>query len=313
MIDYIRALKAIAPDIVLTYTIKPNVWGGLAAQFEKIPYIANVTGLGMALERNTAWKTLSVPLYRVALRKASHVNFENNSDADFFERHRIALGRHSVFPGSGVNLQKFKYSAYPDEDHQFKLLFLGRLQRAKGVQELLEAIGEVSVKRQNLQLTLLGPMIEDFRNELSSLEELGTVIYIDNVEDVRPYLARAHAIVLPSHHEGMSNVLLEASAVGRPVIASNIPGCKETFSEGISGISHEPRNVTSLKDAIEHMMDLSHEERRKMGLKGRHKMETSFDRLRVTQNHVRQIESTNAHELSTKRQLKRKGKPLLGM
>lgn len=289
---YIKTIKHIKPDVVLTYTIKPNIYGGIACQLTKTPYIANITGLGTAIEKQGLMRRITITLYRIGLRKASCVFFQNKPNRQLFLDENIiwnkARNRTRLIPGSGVNLEYHKFEQYPD-DGQVRFLFIGRIMKAKGIFELLEAAKRVSQRYSNVQFDLIGPCEEDFTKELTELNEHNVIKYHGLQHDVHSYIKNAHATILPSYHEGTANVLLESAATGRPVLASNVTGCIETFDEGISGLSFEVKSVDSLVDAITKFIHLPYAEKKRMGYAGRIKMEKEFDRRLVVNAYIEEI------------------------
>ena len=285
--SYKRILKAEKPDVVLTYTIKPNIYGGMACQSLKIPYIANVTGLGDAIENGGLLQKLTLFLYKKGLKKSKIVFFQNVSNQKFFLDKKIVRGKNDVLPGSGVNIERFGYVEYPAETST-NLLFIGRITRDKGVNDLAAAIKIITDKRQDVVFDIVGWADEGHENPF---KELAYCRCHGSQVDVKPYLEKAHAIVLPSYHEGMANVLLEAGACGRPILASNIPGCQETFDEGVTGFGFEPKNVNSLCEAIERFIALPYEQKREMGKASRKKIEKMFNRQIVVEKYLEQINS----------------------
>ena len=270
-LSYRKLLKEHKPDYVFTYTVKPNSYGGLACGQLKVPYVANVTGLGV-IEDEGLLQKLMLTLYKVGCKKAKFVFFQNKSNLEFFQKRKIVGENVVLLPGSGVNTEKFTYMEYP-EGEKTNIVFVGRIIRDKGVYELAE-VAKQYLDNQNVQFTIVGDVEYGSENPFSELSNVNCVGYNN---DVRPFLKEAHAVILPSYHEGMANVLLEGAASGRPILASVIPGCMETFDEGISGFGFEVKNAESLKCAVDKFLALSHEQKCEMGKKGRLKMETQFD------------------------------------
>ncbi len=271
-LSYRKLLKEHKPDYVFTYTVKPNAYGGLACGQLKIPYVANVTGLGV-IEDEGLLQNLMLTLYKAGCRKAKYVFFQNRSNLEFFQKHKIVGENVILLPGSGVNIENFTYMDYP-ESEKTNIVFVGRIIRDKGVYELAE-VAKQYLDNSSIQFTIVGDVEYGSENPFSELSNVNCVGYN---KDVRPFLKDAHAVILPSYHEGMANVLLEGAASGRPILASVIPGCMETFDEGVSGFGFEVKNADSLKCAVDKFLALSHEQKCEMGKKGRQKMETQFDR-----------------------------------
>ena len=289
---YIKLLRKLKPDLVLTYTIKPNVYGGLACQLLRIPYITNVTGLGTSIQNGGVLSFLTISLYKLGLRKASCVFFQNRMNQRLFFEKRIIKGRSRVIPGSGVNLENYSYQTYPKGGEGFHFLFVGRVMKDKGIEELLAASRKIHKKRKDVITDIVGWSDEDYTEELKIAEEEGAIIFHGLQSDVRPFYATCHCAVLPSYHEGTANVMLEASSTGRPVITTRVPGCQETFDESVTGYGCEVKDMISLQNAMEKMLDLSSSDREMMGKAARKKMESEYDRRLVIDAYLEEIKRT---------------------
>ena len=287
---YQKLLHEVKPDIVLTYTIKPNIYGGMACARAGVPYIANVTGLGTSIENPGMLQRIVLRLYRAGLKKARVVFFQNEGNRHFFEEHGIVRGKRELLPGSGVNANYHAFAPYPEDTEALVFSTVGRIMRDKGCVELAVAARRVKQKHPEVRFRLIGSFDEDCPVQLREAIASGVLEHIENQRDVRPFYAESHAIIHPSYHEGMSNVLLEAAAAGRPVLASNVPGCRETFDEGVSGMGFEPRNVDDLVRAIEQFIALPHEQKATMGCAGREKVEREFDRKIVVDAYMKEIQ-----------------------
>lgn len=285
-LSYCKLLRRIRPDLVLTYTIKPNVYGGYACRKMKIPYMATITGLGSAFERSGILKKMIVCMYRAGIRKASCIFFQNAQNRKIFKDLRITGEKDLLVCGSGVNLNFHQLEEYPKETST-RFLFVGRIMKEKGIEEFLAAAK--ALHDENTSFELLGYCDEDYQAMLDQYEEQGLIRQHGFHTDVHAYLKEASALVLPTYHEGMSNVLMEASATGRPVIASNISGCREIFEEGVTGFGCEPRNADSLIQAMRKFLELDTEKRARMGILARKKMESEFDRRAVIDVYIKEI------------------------
>lgn len=286
LLRYRKNLKMLRPDLVLTYTIKPNIYGGFCCRRNRIPYISTVTGVGSSFQKKGIFLKLIEAMYRISMKKAACVIFQNEENKRLFEKHRISGKRNLIVRGSGVNLECHNFEPYPS-DEKVHLLYIGRIMREKGIEELLAAAEKLHDKQ--VVFELLGYCDEDYQDKLNEYEERGIIKQLGFQSDVHKYMRTASAVILPSYHEGMSNVLMEASATGRPVIATNISGCKEIFEEGVTGFGCEPKNSESLIAAIRKFLALSHAERAEMGRKARGKMEQEFDRRQVTDVYIKEI------------------------
>lgn len=289
MIKYRKILKRIKPDIVLTYTIKPNIYGGLMCRYTKTPYIANITGLGSAVENGGIMQKFTTMLYKIALKKARCVFFQNKENKNFFDKNNIKYRKFILIPGSGVNIDEYKYEEYPTDDSVIKFLYIGRIMKDKGVSELITAILKIKAVYLNVLFDFIGECDEEYHNKLIELEKKGIIKYHGRQNDVRPFIKESHATILPSYHEGISNVLLESAALGRPVLASNVAGCYETFDEGISGLGFKVKDADSLEDAISKFIKIPYTKKKEMGIEGRKKISNEFNRKIVTNAYINQI------------------------
>ena len=286
---YSELIKKIKPNIVFTYTIKPNVYGGMACAEAHIPYIANITGLGTAIENGGPISALALALYRNGLKKASKVFFQSSANCDYMLKHNVISGPFEVLPGSGVNTSDNSYAAYPSSDEKVIFTTIGRIMKDKGVEELIEAATQVKRYKSNVEFRLIGNYDEDYTVQVGEAEKKGILIHYEEQKNIKAFIADSHAIIHASYHEGMSNVLQEAASVGRPVIATNIPGCEEVFEDGVTGIGFEPRNSLDLTRAIWQFLALSHEEKEKMGEAGRAKMQVEFERRIVVEKYMDEL------------------------
>lgn len=286
---YLRILKREKPDVVLTYTIKPNLYGGLACRVRKVPYLCNITGLGAAVEEDGLMSRLLLRFYRIAMKRARCVFFQNAKDRDFMLQRGVARENHAMLPGSGVNLDEHPFAVYPSEEDGIVFLTVIRMIEYKGIREYLEAVPVIHKRHPDVRFLLVGEYEEDVRAEyepkIKELEEKEMLCYLGHRDDVPALMARSHVIVHPSYSEGIANVLLEGAACGRPLLASDISGCRETMIEGESGFSFTVRSADALVEAIERMLRLSAKEREAMGIAGRAWVEKNFDRKIVIQTY----------------------------
>lgn len=286
---YIKLIRRIDPGVVLTYTIKPNIYGGLCCRILKIPYLTNITGLGSAFEHNGIVKKIVIFLYQQALKKASCVFFQNKKNQQLFEDYKIKGKKSALLPGSGVNLLRHSKEEYPPKEEKIRLTFVGRMMREKGMDELLYTIEKICAEDSGVIFEIVGNYEEDYEKQVERLVEKGYLILNGYQKEIHPYYKKCHGIIMPSYHEGMNNVILEASATGRPVLASNIPGCREGFAEGITGYGFGPRDKEGLYKVVKKFLLLSYEEKREMGKRAREKMEREFDRNLVVKKYREEI------------------------
>lgn len=285
-LSYWKLMKEVKPDMVITYTIKPNIYGGLCAGMQRIPCLATITGLGGAFDKSGPLLWLVILLYRVGLRKDACVFFQNEENRGIFRKYRIHGKKDRLVMGSGVNLSRHQYEPYPsgEETH---FLFMGRVMKERGILEYLEAAKRLH--SDTVFFDVMGYCDEDYEDMLDELERQGVIRQIGFQTEVGPYLAAASVVVIASFHEGMSNALLEAAATGRPVIASKISGCMEAFEEGRTGFGFTPGRAEELIEAMEKFLALSVEERKQMGLAGRKKMELEFDREKIADAYMEEV------------------------
>jgi len=289
LIHYFQLLTRFKPDIVSTYTIKPNLYGGFACSMFRIPYLSNITGLGTAFNSNKIIQKIIIKIYRAGLKRCSCLFFQNTQNYQFLVQKGVIVKKHRVIPGSGVNLMYHCYTEYPT-DEEIRFLFIGRVMKEKGIIEFLTASERIKMSYPNVKFDIIGSLEEEFQGVLGDYQERGIINYYGRQQDVHSFIKRSHATILPSYNEGMSNVLLESAATGRPVIASNIAGCRETFDEGISGFGFEARNSEDLANKIAKFIELPYEEKKAMGIAGRKKMESEFNRELVVKAYLDEIE-----------------------
>ncbi len=287
---YRKLYKKVKPDIIFSYTIKPNIYGAMIAKKYSIPFVPNVTGLGTAVQNPGIKKNIIINLYKRAFTKVQTVFFQNETNREFFKQNNIALNKHKLLPGSGVNLSDFTLIDYPEENENINFVYISRVMKDKGIEEYLNAAKYIKETHENVCFHIYGFLDGDYKEILTTYNKKGIIHYHGMTNDIKEVFKTSHCIVHPSYHEGMSNVLLESAASGRPVLASNIPGCKEIFEEGISGIGFEPRDADSLIKAIEKFITLSHKEKESMGIAGRKKVEKDFNREIVIEKYLKEIE-----------------------
>lgn len=275
-------MRSEKPDLAITYTIKPNIYGGLACRLLRIPYAVNITGLGTAFQNRGSLRALVSVMYRIGMKKSNVVFFENAGNMEtLLNEGIVAKGQCKLLPGAGVNLEHYTPSPYPQEAEPVRFLFIGRVMAEKGVDELFAAMERLCGEGSRCCLDVLGGYEEDYAQKIESYTAQGWLHYHGYQQDVRPFIAQSHCFVLPSWHEGMANTNLECAAMGRPLITSRIHGCMEAVIEGKSGLLCEPKNADSLYDAMRQFCELPNAQREAMGLAGRRHMEEAFDKKRV--------------------------------
>ena len=278
--NYKNLLKAESPDLVITYSIKPNIYAGMLCRKMGIPYCTNVQGLGTAFQSKKVAIFVTM-LYKMALKKAKTVFFENNANAQaFINRNIVNPNCITVLHGAGINLDKYSYVPYPKNDI-FHFLYLGRIMKEKGIDELFSSIRKLKEDNESFVLDLVGFFEDEYKEQVEELEKQGLVKFHGFQQNPVPYYAVSDCIVLPSYHEGMSNVLLEAASTGRPIITSRIPGCQEAVEDDQTGYLVEVKNSEDLYRKMKNMLHLTFDQREEMGKHGRSKMEHEFDKKQV--------------------------------
>lgn len=287
---YKKLLDKVKPDMVFSYTIKPNIYGAIACRSRKVPIVANITGLGTAVENGGFAQFITVLLYKYAFTKVQRVYFQNKENQQFFIDHKLALGKHDLLPGSGVNLSRFTVLDYPKDD-VVKFVFIARIMKEKGIDYYLEAAKYIKAKYPNTEFHVCGFVEEEYKGKLDDYAKDGTIIYHGMVRNIKDIHKEMHCTVFPSYYpEGLSNVLLESAACGRPIITTDRPGCREAVDDGISGIIIPIQNQEALNVALDRFMMMSYEDRRQMGLAGRAKVEKEFDRQIVVDKYLEELQ-----------------------
>lgn len=279
---YGRMIREVQPDLVMTYTIKPNVYGGYAARRAGIPYAVNVTGLGTSFQKAGLLRRVVTLLNRRGLKRASVVFFENSANRDIFCRlHIVKEDVCHVLHGAGVDTETFSAMPYPIDNDGTRFLFVGRVMKEKGIDELFASMRRLREEGASCTLHIVGDYEDDYADAIKKGECEGWLVYHGYQSDVCPFMERAHCLVLPSYHEGMANVNLEAAATGRPLITSRIPGCMEAVREGETGFLCEAQDADDLYSCMNRFLQLPRAEREAMGKAGRAYMEETFDKRKV--------------------------------
>ena len=287
-LKYFRILHSTKPDVVLSNNIKPNVYAGLACRLLKIKYIPNVTGLGTPVENPGPLQKLTTFLYKIGIGGASAVLFQNKENEQFFRKRNMLSPKSKaiLLPGSGVNLQSHPLLEYPKEG-KIHFLFVARVMKEKGIDLFLAAARKFQSENHVFEV-VGGCDDENYLKILQEAQEQGIVIYHGLQKDVTPFYERCSCLLYPSYYpEGMSNVLLEAAACGRPAIAADRAGCRETVDDGVSGYIVPVKDEQAVLQAVEKFLNLTWQQRREMGLAARAKVEREFDREIVVQMYMK--------------------------
>lgn len=290
---YIKVIREEKPVVVLTYNIKPNAYGGMACRITKTKYLSNITGLGTAVEIPGLMQKITMRLYKAGVWGASCVFFQNEENRQFFITHKmLRTGCKTILlPGSGVNLDKHKVLDCPDDNDKINFLFIARVMKEKGIDLYLNAAKKIHEKYDKTVFHICGYCDDEkYLNQLKNAEDY--IEYHGEQKDMIPFFKKAHCIVHPSYYpEGMSNVLLEAAAHARPIIATDRAGCRETVEDGKTGYLIPVKDENALTSAMEKFLQLTSYEKKEMGLAGRNKVKQQFDRKIVAQKYLEEIGS----------------------
>lgn len=293
-IKYLKLIARCKPDVVLAYTVKCDIYGGLACRLLRIPFLPNITGLGKGLTDGGVIEKITKFLYKVAIKKAKCIFFQNEHDENFFKEKIIENQRCVLLPGSGVNLEKFVPLSYPSEKDPVVFTYIARVMKAKGIEQFLDAARIIKKKYQNTEFHICGYCEENYRDIIQKEQKKGTVIYHGLVDNVIDYIRISSCIVLPSFHpEGISNVLLEAAACARPIITTDHAGCRETVDDSVTGYLVKEKDSQDLINSIEQFLSLTMEERCNMGERGRKKVEKEYNRRIIVNLYLDELTCIN--------------------
>ena len=295
-IDFYKLYREIKPDVVLHYTIKPNIYGNIACGLLGIKTINNISGLGTVFIKKSLVTKVVKWLYKYSLSKSSKVFFQNSDDRDLFVEHKlVSRDKCDLLPGSGIDTEKFKPVKYAKEDDTFRFLLIARMLYDKGIAEYVEAVKILKEKYKAVEFQLLGSL-DASNNTAISKEQMqkwvdaGYVNYLGVTDNVQEFIKKADCIVLPSYREGTPRTLLESASMTKPIVTTNAVGCKEVVDDGVNGYLCEVRNAGDLADKMEMMLNLPNDERVLMGQRGREKMVREFDESIVIGKYLGVIE-----------------------
>lgn len=313
VLTYIKKLRSalvkLRPDICLTFTIRPAIWGNLVTRQLKIPTITNITGIGPLADSNNYVFIIARWLYKTALRQTSLVFFQNEEDMQvFFDKKFVHKEQVMIIPGSGIDHEKFRPHPKTRKDGKFVFLFISRLIKDKGILEYADAAERLKVLQPGVSCQVLGPYYaQNLKDNIITEKQImrwldnGIINYLGAADDVRPFIAEADCIVLPSYREGMSNVLLEASAMQKPCIATDTPGCREIVLNNETGFLCEPKNADSLLEVMVKMANVSEEGRMEMGVKARERVKEKFAKKIVIDAYKHAIEKYKKNKIGSLR------------
>ncbi|EJB8349324.1 glycosyltransferase family 4 protein [Vibrio cholerae] len=307
MLRLLRHYREIKPDFIIHYTIKPNIYGSLAAKLAGIPSLAITTGLGYTFVNQNVVSQVARQLYKFAFRYPKEVWFLNEDDRRaFLEHHLIEPDKAVLLHGEGVNLNHFVPTDKPQPDENIRFLLIARMLRDKGVCEFVEAARQIRQRYPNAIFQLLGdcgvpnPSVIG-REEIAQWEKEGVVEYLGTTDDVRPIIAQADCLVLPSYREGIPRTMIESAAMAKPLIVSDAPGCRDVVLDGQTGYLCEVKNAKALAQRCEQFLTLSDSEKQAMGKAGRSFMEAKFDEKLVIKQYFETLKKYKV--LSVKNEL----------
>lgn len=287
--DYIKLMKEIQPNVVFGFTIKPNIYGAIAARKLGIPFIANITGLGTAVETKGIGQKILICLYKYAFKNIRKVFFQNEENMKFFKNNNIAIKVHDLLPGSGVNLNRFPYKQYP-ESEVIKFTFISRIMKEKGIEQYLYVAEKIQEKYENIEFHICGFCEQEYNGKMQEMIDRKIVQYHGLIHNVPEFLENMHAVIHPTYYpEGLSNVLLEACASGRPIITTNRSGCREVIEDNYNGYMVPQQSYDELLFAVEKFINLTWQEKKQMGINARNKVEKEFNRDIVIQKYLDEV------------------------
>ena len=279
ILKYIKIMKSVKPDIIFSYTIKPNIYGCIASNLTKNRQVSNITGTGATFLKKNVVSAIAKNLYKISLKRSYKVFFQNNGDKDFFVKNHMVKNNYSILPGSGVNLEQYALCDLPLDNH-INFIFIGRVMKLKGIDQYLETARKIKEVYPNTNFYIAGFIEEErYKAIIDDYDLKGIVNYIGFQKDIKSWILKCHCTILPSHGgEGVPNVLLESAAMGRICIASLINGSKEVVENGITGYLFKAGDSKELINQVQSFIELDYKSKRKMGLAGRAKVEKEFDR-----------------------------------
>jgi len=293
--QYYKRLQKIKAHAFLGFTVKPNVFGSIAAHLTGTATINNISGLGTVFIKKS-WITIIVKsLYRIGLSRAQTVFFQNEDDEALFRDQKLVkASQTALLPGSGIDLELYKSHTQIATTPEYRFLLIARLLWDKGVGEYVDAAKIITAQYPNAIFQILGFLGVDnhtavSKSDIDQWEQKGLIEYLGSTADVRPFIEKADCIVLPSYREGTPRSLLEGAALSRPLIATNVPGCRQVVDEGQTGFLCEVKSAESLARAVERFLELTPDQQREMGINGRLKMEHEYDVSIVTERYISAI------------------------
>ena len=294
IVELLSIYRKMRPDTILHYTIKPNIYGSIAAGILGIPTINNVCGLGTVFLKDNLISAIAILLYRFSFRFATKVFFQNPDDlALFLDKKLVAKDKTDLLPGSGIDLNKFMPLEFK-RNNTFTFLLVSRLITDKGILEYIQAVRQLKAQGMNARFQILGAKDPKHKRgiNLKTINEWissGTIEYLGTTNDVRQFIRQADCVVLPSYREGAPRTLLEAASSAKPIIATDVPGCHQVVRHHFNGLLCELKNPDDLAQKMISMANFDDETLKKFGENGRMKMEQEFDEKVVIDKYIKTI------------------------
>lgn len=286
---YKKLIKKVKPDIIFSYTIKPNLYGAIAASKCNVPIVVNITGLGMAVENKSLMQKGIISLYKYAFKNVQTIFVQNEENKQFFIDNDISVDKLKLLPGSGVNLKQFHVLDYPN-DEKIEFVFISRIMKEKGIDQYLETAKFITNKYPNTHFHICGFCEDEYEDILKEYQRKGIITYHGLIMDIRKVLKYTHCTIHPTYYpEGMSNVLLESCACARPIITTNRSGCREIVDDGVNGFIVEEKNSEDLINKVEEFINFNYESKKNMGLNARYKVVREFNREIVVDKYMENI------------------------
>lgn len=287
--NYFNLISRVKPDKVITYTIKPNIYGCFVCCIKKIDAYANVTGLGTAFQGDGLLTKIVTFMHKIAFKRVKKVFFENKENRDIIvSKGIINKERTHCLKGAGVDLEEYRIAEYP-KNGTIKFLFIGRIMKEKGIDELFEATKRLKNEGADITVDVVGRFEDHYETVVNELDKAGIIKYHGYQSDVKPFIRQAHCFVLPSYHEGMANTLLECGAMGRPLITSNIHGCLEAVKDGETGFLCNAKDTDDLYGKMKRFFELPYERKKDMGRLSHEFVAGVFDKKKVVEETVKEI------------------------
>jgi galacturonosyltransferase len=289
--NYIKLIYKINPDLIFSYTIKPNIYGGLASNITKHKQISNITGTGGTFLKKNLVSMIAKVLYKLSIKNSYKVFFQNKGDKEYFIANKMIRENYALVPGSGVNLEQYNMCELPSED-KINFIYIGRVMELKGIDQYIETAKIIKNIFPSTNFYIAGFIEEERYNEIIEYyHSKGIVNYIGFQKNIKSWIEKCHCTILPSHGgEGVPNVLLETAAMGRVCIASNINGSNDVIVDGVTGYLFETGCADDLADKVKKFLELDFNNKKQMGIKGRKKVECDFDRQIVINTYLGEIE-----------------------